>query len=298
MILPRFGKWFWSQVVLAAFLVLTAPAFSVAAQNAAPATPPPPPAAVITNAVLIRLQEIVGKINAKLQAGKRTEAELADDMKILDAFIAERKSDKGEEMAQVVWMKVLLHLQVLDDLTKGREALVKLKTEFPGTHFGKQADLVLPQVERAEAMRAIQRTLVVGNPFPDFQEQDLDGKPISISRHKGKVVLVDFWATWCGPCLMELPYVMATYEKHHKNGFEIVGISFDQDLAHMKQFIAANKMTWQQFFDVGAGNKLALKYAVATIPATFLLDGRGIIIARDLRGEELEKAVAAALAKK
>ena len=145
----------------------------------------------------------------------------------------------------------------------------------------------------------IQQTLVVGNKFPDFEEKDLAGQPLSIANFKGKVVLVDFWATWCGPCVQELPNVLRAYEKHHAEGFEIIGISLDQDERKLKDFTKQMKMTWPQYFDgKGWGNKLAGKYGVQSIPATFLLDGSGNIIGRDLRGEALEEAVSKALAKK
>ena len=141
-------------------------------------------------------------------------------------------------------------------------------------------------------------SLVVGAKFPDFNEKDVAGKPISIANDKGKVVLVDFWATWCGPCRAELPNVLATYNKYHDKGFEIVGISLDQDQAKLADFTKSMNMPWPQIFDgQGWQNKLAVKYGIESIPATFLLDGEGKIIGRDLRGEELPAAVAKALAK-
>jgi thiol-disulfide isomerase/thioredoxin len=112
-------------------------------------------------------------------------------------------------------------------------------------------------------------------------------------------VLVDFWATWCGPCVGELPNVLKTYEKHHADGFDIIGISLDQDKAKLTSFTKEKNMTWRQYFDGQVWqNKLAVKYGVNSIPATYLLDGEGKIIAKDLRGEALEEAVTRALAKK
>jgi len=141
--------------------------------------------------------------------------------------------------------------------------------------------------------------LAEGSKFPDFDVKDTAGKPLSIASLKGKVVLVDFWATWCPPCRAEVPNVVKTYEKYHPKGFEIIGVSLDQDQTRLTNFTKQQKMTWQQYFDgKGWGNKLATKYGVQSIPATFLLDGEGKIIAKDLRGEDLDQAVSKALAKK
>ncbi len=284
--------WKFSLLALVAVaLALLAPRQVIAAEPAAKTTG--------TNAVTLRLEAIIAKINAKLQAGQRSATDLAEDMKAFDAFIAERPADQSPEMAQVVWMKAMLYLQVLDDAAKAVETIRLVQKNFPGTPHAAQAAEVLPQIERLQAMKAIQQNLVVGKMFPDFQEKDLAGKPLSVSRFKGQVLLVDFWATWCGPCRVELPNVIATYEKHHKRGFEILGISLDQDASAMKQFMANNRMTWPQYFDgLLWQNKLAVQYGVNSIPATYLLDAQGKIIARDLRGEDLEKAVAAALGKK
>ena len=140
------------------------------------------------------------------------------------------------------------------------------------------------------------KALPVGSPFPDFSEKDVDGKPISVGAYKGKIVLVDFWATWCGPCVGELPNVLQTYEKYHAKGFEVVGISLDSDKGKLTSFVKAKKMPWQQFFDGGGWkNKLAQQYNVHSIPATYLVDKDGKIIAKNLRGPALEQEVAKAL---
>jgi peroxiredoxin len=262
----------------------------------APAVPPKPGTAPQ------ELQAAMAKVQAKLGQlgqGPKTEKDFADELKEFDTLLARHKGEKSDDVAQILFMKAMLYVQILDDTQKGGALFKQVKADFPGTRFAEGVDGILANLEQMEAVKKIQRSLVIGSKFPDFQEKDITGKPMSIAKYKGKVVLVDFWATWCGPCVMELPNVLATYEKHHAKGFEIIGISLDQVAQKLTDFTKAQNMPWQQFFDGQAWqNKLAQKYGVNSIPATYLLDGEGKIIGKDLRGEDLEKAVAEALAKK
>jgi thiol-disulfide isomerase/thioredoxin len=241
------------------------------------------------------LKALVEKIRADMTAGKTTKSDLADDLKQFDVLLAEHQGEKTDAVANIVYMKAMLYDQVFHDEAKAAELVKQLKHDFQGTEF-------VAELEKREAAQlAAQKTqasLVVGAKFPDFNEKDVTGKPLSIANDKGKVVLIDFWATWCAPCRAELPYVLATYSKYHDKGFEIIGISLDQDQAKLTNFTKSMNMTWPQFFDgQGWGNKLAVKYGIESVPATYLLDGEGKIIGKDLRGEELQAAVAKSLAK-
>jgi peroxiredoxin len=140
--------------------------------------------------------------------------------------------------------------------------------------------------------------LPMGATFPEFNETDVEGKPVSLASYKGKIVLVDFWATWCGPCVAELPNVLKAYEKYHSKGFEIIGISLDQDKDKLTTFIKSKNMPWQQFFDgQGWKNKLAQQYGIRSIPATYLIGKDGKLIGKNYRGGALEQALAKELGK-
>ena len=186
----------------------------------------------------------------------------------------------------------MLYLQVLDDPSTGLKLVEQLAKDFPDTPQGNQAEQLTPRVQEMVEAKKIQDKMVVGQPFPDFKEVDLEGNPLSVAQFKGKVVLVDFWATWCGPCIQELPNVLETYQQYHEKGFEIIGISLDNKKESLTQFIENRKMSWPQFFDGnGWDNKLAVQYGIKSIPATYLVDAEGNLAAKNLRGPALAKKV-------
>jgi thiol-disulfide isomerase/thioredoxin len=125
-------------------------------------------------------------------------------------------------------------------------------------------------------------------------------KPVSLSSRIGpKLLLIDFWASWCGPCRQENPNVVKVYNEFHKKGFEIFGVSLDQKKEDWVRAISDDKLTWTHVSDLKYwGNDAARLYAVNAIPSNFLLDDKGIIIGRNLRGDELYNKVKDILDKK
>ena len=165
----------------------------------------------------------------------------------------------------------------------------EVKTYFEGldkslheTKSGKKIKTAL------DAMTAI----VIGKPAPNFSAPSPEGKTISLKESLGKVTIIDFWASWCGPCRAENPNVVALYKEFHPKGLNIIGVSLDKDAAKWKDAIAKDGLTWPhvsnlKFWD----DPIAKQYNVQSIPATFILDAKGNIVAKDLRGDELRAKV-------
>ena len=146
---------------------------------------------------------------------------------------------------------------------------------------------------KAEPMLAM-----IGQPVPDFTATDLDGNPISLEQYRGKVVLLDFWAVWCGPCIAEMPNVKRVYNNYKDEGFDVIGISLDIEESQLHDYIKENNIQWRQIYTGDNPNDpLLQKYNITGVPTQWLIDRDGKLITHKARGDALEQLVTDALKK-
>lgn len=190
-----------------------------------------------------------------------------------DIFLKEEPT-----LASLVFLDML---NPVEDSALFRDVVEKLNQEFPENEFVK---------DYMDELKNTVVTLQAGSTPPEIILNDPNDQPLALSSLKGKIVLVDFWASWCKPCLEEIPNLVELYKKYHKKGFEIYSVSLDRDKKSWTDAIDKYNLEWHHVSDLEMwASKAAIDWGVESIPATFLLDKNGVILAKNLRGEKLRE---------
>lgn len=173
-----------------------------------------------------------------------------------------------------------------------------MREYIPATEIKSFYDKLDKKLVNTKSAQNIKKTLdlmlavVVGKPAPKFSAKSPEGKLISLDESLGKVTIVDFWASWCAPCRKENPNVVALYNEYHSKGLNIIGVSLDQDAKKWKDAIAKDNLSWIHVSNLKYWDEpIGKQYGISSIPATFILDAKGNIVAKDLRGDALRAKV-------
>ena len=242
-----------------------------------------------------RVDEVYYYLGNTLVRLKRVE----EGIKVFEKLIKEHPEAR---YVQPSMLELGMAYDKLSKHDKADEAYKKLieHPEFGSRSYAKLAQKILEQDKsdrkgelsnRAAAAASAQKPSEwVGKPAPEFKVTDVKGEELSLEKYQGQVVLLDFWATWCGPCIAELPNVKKTYENYKDQKFQIIGISLDRSKPALDAFIKREGLAWDHYWD--QGGKVANQYGVTGIPSMFLIDGSGVIRKTNLRGRALETSVA------
>ena len=224
-------------------------------------------------------------VNAAQEKVSQVVSKYQNSYNEIDAYLTSRMKDEIKTHKQDI--AVLMFLDIFP-----REQNAALHTEVITALHNKYPDHLIVK-DRWNYMNSPASKVAIGAIAPDLEYPDPDGKMRKLSDLRGKVVLLDFWASWCGPCRRENPNVTKIYAQYHDKGFEVFSVSLDSDAASWKRAIETDKLVWPNHVsDLKKWqSQAAATYGVRSIPSTFLLDKDGRIVQRDLRGADLERAV-------
>lgn len=247
-------------------------------------------------------QEIRNKVNALSAKANKIQEAMADTTLTDELRVAnmEQMNQLEEEYGEIQKEGIKKNINNLVGVNLFKQNFYNMTTEENDALLQQMPAQFLNDevIMKIKEITDKQKATSIGKKFLDFEMQTPDGKPVKLSDYvgKGKVVLIDFWASWCGPCRREMPNLVEAYAKYKGKNFEIVGVSLDEDGAAWKDAIKKLNITWPQMSDLkGWNNAGAQLYAVNSIPQTILVDGEGTIIARGLHGEELQTKLAEVL---
>jgi peroxiredoxin len=241
---------------------------------------------VFNNALIVQKLDSLSADSLSKELQKPYEKMIASYSDVIAKKIKENPSSLASIMA-IQQIKPEIYLDVYKALDKGLSEKYPNNADIKSFHG---------MVQQTEMMVSRTQAIKVGAEAPELILPMPNDKDLPLSALRGKVVLIDFWASWCGPCRKELPNVKRCYEKYKSKGFEILGVSLDKNRDEWIEAISKEGLTWPQVSDLKFWQSEAVQiYAVQSIPYTVLIDKNGIIIATDLRGAELDKKLAEVL---